>query len=193
VTRRDGLSALLVLLALAGVAALLQKQRPHGIVAGPAWAVDGDSLRVDGQEIRLAGLDAPELHQTCRRDGRSYPCGEVARAELRRMILNAVVTCDILGRDRYRRRLGRCSVHGEDIGASLVSRGLAVAYGRYAKEEERARRAGAGLWAGTFDQPSEWRKSHPPAHRQPQAVDQSGFPLTHGAERGRFPRSGADP
>lgn len=164
-TRLDGLGTLLVLLALAAGAVLLEAQRPQKVVSGSVQVIDGDSLRVDGREIRLAGLDAPEFHQTCQRDGHPYPCGEVARAELRRITVNAVVTCDILGRDRYRRRLGRCSVRGQDIGALLVSRGFAVAYGRYADEEKRARSAGAGLWAGPFDPPSEWRKSHPSAHR----------------------------
>ena len=164
-TQRDAIVALLVLAALAGAAALLEVRRPRNVVSGSARVIDGDSLRVDHQVIRLAGLDAPELHQTCQRAGRPYPCGEVARAELRRMTGNAIVTCDILGRDRYRRRLGRCSVDGEDIGASLVSRGFAVAYGRYADEEKQARRAGAGLWAGTFEAPSEWRKSHPSTRR----------------------------
>ncbi len=164
-TRRDAIVALFVLAALAGAAALLEVRRPRNVVSGSARVIDADSLRVDGQEIRLVGLDSPELHQPCHRADRPYPCGEVARAELRRMTGNAVATCDILGRDRYRRRLGRCSVDGEDIGASLVSRGFAVAYGRYVTEEKQARRAGAGLWAGIFEAPSEWRKSHPSAQR----------------------------
>ena len=162
--RRDGLAALLVIVALIGAAALFQARRPRDVIAGPAWVVDGDTIRIEGQPIRLAGLDAPELHQTCERGGRPYACGEAARAELRRMTVNAVVTCAIRKRDKYRRLLGQCAVHGEDIGASLVGRGFAVAYGGYAREEEEARRAGAGLWAGTFEPPSEWRKSHP-SHR----------------------------
>ena len=178
-----------------GALGAAQKQRPHGAVAGPAWAVDGDSLRVDGQEIRLAGLDAPELHQTCRRDGRSYPCGEVARAELRRMTLHAVVTCDILGRDRYRRRLGAAPSTARTSALRSSAAALRSPTGATRKRRSSARRAGAGLWAGTFDQPSDWRKSHPPAHRQPQgAVDQSGFPLTALARSVvDFRDSGADP
>jgi len=159
VTRRDALGAVLVLLTLAAFAAVLERLRPKTTVAGTTSVIDGDSLRIAGREIRLAGLDAPELRQTCRRDGQSYACGEVARAELRRMIANGAVTCAVQGRDKYRRDLGRCSVQGEDIGASLVRRGFAVAYGDYADEEERARRARLGLWAGTFEPPSDWRKA----------------------------------
>ena len=48
-------------------------------------AIDGDSLRKAGQEYRLHGIDAPELHQECSDgDGHPYPCGRLARDELRR-------------------------------------------------------------------------------------------------------------
>ena len=133
-------------------------------MAGPARVIDGDSLRVAGHEIRLAGIDAPELHQTCRRAGQPYACGLEARAALLRLTRDGAVTCDLVGHDRYGRDLARCAAGGRDIGAWLVGHGFAVAYGGYADEEEQARRAGAGLWAGSFDLPSDWRKAHPRAH-----------------------------
>jgi endonuclease YncB( thermonuclease family) len=164
--RWDGLGTLFVLLLLAGGVALREARRARTVVAGPARVIDGDSLRVDGHEIRLAGVDAPELHQTCRRAGLPYACGAEARAALRGLTRNGTVTCDLVGHDRYGRDLARCAVGDADIGAWLVSRGHAVAYGGYANEEEQARRAGVGLWAGTFDLPSEWRKSHPRPHER---------------------------
>jgi endonuclease YncB( thermonuclease family) len=43
-------------------------------------AVDGDSLRIRGQRVRLAGIGAPELRQTWRKDKRKpYPYGVIAR------------------------------------------------------------------------------------------------------------------
>jgi endonuclease YncB( thermonuclease family) len=161
--RWDGLGTLLVLLVLAGGLVLRESHRPREVVTGPARVIDGDSLRVDGHEIRLAGIDAPELHQTCRRAGLPYACGADARAALRGLTRNGAVTCDLLGHDRYGRDLARCTAGSTDLGAWLVTQGYAVAYGSYADEEEQARRAGAGIWAGTFDLPSEWRKAHPRA------------------------------
>ena len=38
-------------------------------VTGPARAIDGDTVEVAGERIRLHGIDAPESRQTCRRDG----------------------------------------------------------------------------------------------------------------------------
>ena len=47
-----------------------------------------------------------------------------------------------------------------DINRQLVRSGWAVAYGDFGDEERAAREAGAGLWAGTFDRPKDWRARH---------------------------------
>ena len=156
----DLVRAALVLAALIGAGVYLAP-KPSDRIAGHATAIDGDSLRLDGAEIRLTGLDAPELHQTCARDGRAYACGEAARGGLAQIIAGGPLACEITGRDRYRRRLARCTVGGRDIGALLVGRGLAVAYGAYTTEEVQARRDKVGLWAGAFQRPADWRKEHP--------------------------------
>lgn len=157
----------LVMAVLVGALALLQtwrtgegrRDRAPERVEGRARVVDGDTLRVDGVPVRLAGLDAPELAQSCARaDGAPYPCGEAAREALRRLIDDRSVACDVRGRDRYRRLLARCRVDGEDLGRRLVRDGLAVAYRGYEAEEREARARRRGLWAGTFQPPEAWRR-----------------------------------
>ena len=129
-------------------------------VTGPARITDGDSLRVNGVEIRLKGVDAPEMRQTCERAGRPYRCGEEARRVLSERIGDGSLTCRIEGRDRYRRALARCRVDGADLGAWLVEQGWAVGYRDYEREEARARRRRAGLWVGEFQRPIDWRREH---------------------------------
>ena len=129
-------------------------------VTGVAQVTDGDSLRVNGIEIRLKGIDAPELRQTCEREGRPYRCGQEARSVLLRRLSESEITCRIEGRDRYRRALATCSLDGDDIGAWLVEQGWAVGYRDYEREEARARSRSVGLWAGTFQRPVEWRREN---------------------------------
>jgi endonuclease YncB( thermonuclease family) len=135
--------------------------RPVGRgVQGGSHVIDGDSLRVQGVEIRLKGVDAPEMRQVCSRAGQAYRCGEVARRALEARIGDRPLVCRIEGRDRYARSLARCRVDGQDLGAWLVREGLAVGYRDYEAEETAARGRSAGLWAGEFQRPSAWRHEH---------------------------------
>lgn len=131
---------------------------PDEMIAGAARAIDGDSLVVSGREMRLKGLDAPELRQSCEIDGQSVACGRRAAAALRRWLARGPVTCTGNETDRYARLLVVCRVYGQDIGADLVRQGLAVDFGRYPAEEAEARKAGIGIWAGTFEQPQLYRR-----------------------------------
>jgi endonuclease YncB( thermonuclease family) len=131
------------------------------VITSRARVVDGDGLRLEGYEIRLDGIDAFELHQAC--DGR--PCGSAARAALSELISGQTVTCRPTDTDPYGRTIATCRVGGRDLGAELVRAGHALAYRRYSTayvdEEAQARRAGAGAWSGMFENPEDWRRSHP--------------------------------
>lgn len=130
-------------------------------VAGAAAIVDGDTLTIAGTRIRLRGIDAFERGQTCRRaGGASYDCGARATATLAGLVGGRPVSCEGRERDRYGRLLAVCTASGRDLNAAMVSAGWAVAYGAYDAAEFRARAAGAGAWAGTFDQPAQWRGGH---------------------------------
>ncbi len=94
-------------------------------VAGVASAIDGDTIEVHGQRIHLHGIDAPESRQLCRLDGKPWQCGTVAANALAEKIARRPVTCEDLGRDRYKRIIARCAVAGEDIESWMVQPGLA--------------------------------------------------------------------
>lgn len=136
---------------------------------GMAQAIDGDSLRLAGRELRLKGIDAPEFNQTCQRDGKEARCGREAHVALRKLLARAPVTCVGYEYDRYNRLLATCRSLGVDIAAAMVRSGMAVSYGDYLVEEAEARNAGNGLWAGTFDMPRDWRATHSTPH-QPSAA-----------------------
>lgn len=143
---------------------------------GSFTAVDGDSLRKDGKDFRLHAIDAPELFQTCwRADGREYDCGHAARDELRRLIRNADVTCQVLDTDRYGRAVAECSAGGVNLNEAMVRSGWAVAYTRHGQDhaaaQDAARSAKRGLWQGRFQQPEAWRNANRSGLMQPADAD----------------------
>lgn len=151
-----GALALLVL----GARHLEQRWSAYDEVAGFGEAVDGDSLKVAGQDIRLKGVDAPEISQWCfNRVGREYACGVAAKTWLRGHLQRGAVTCQIDGRDRYGRLLGICKRGDLALNAAMVREGIAVDYGDYPSEQAQARRHKSGLWSGQFMVPSEYRAS----------------------------------
>ena len=133
------------------------------LIIGRASVVDGDTLEIHGQRVRLFGIDAPEAGQTCEdASGKPFRCGQKAALVLDARIDEGVVTCEPKDVDRYGRTVAICRVFGEDLGAWMVGLGWAVAFRtystRYMPAEELARQRKSGLWAGRFDPPAEWRK-----------------------------------
>jgi endonuclease YncB( thermonuclease family) len=133
-------------------------------LAGFATVIDGDTLRIGGEKVRIEGIDAPELRQTCRdAQGRDWACGRIARQRLAAFIAGNEVACTERGRDRYGRMLAVCAAGAiADLGGALVRAGYAVDYRRYstayAADARSARAERRGLWQGQFDNPEDWRR-----------------------------------
>lgn len=151
--------------------ALLATPASAETITGIPRIVDGDSLVVNGIMIRSEGYDSPEWDQVCHRGEppRAYRCGLAAKDALRSLIAGRAVECEPVPqadggtKDRYGRTLARCSVGGVDIGAWMVEHGHALAFvrysDRYVPEERRAQAAKAGMWAGPFMPPWDWRSA----------------------------------
>ncbi len=153
----------LAIIRLAGIFILCLLATPAlADVTGTARVIDGDTLEIQGQRIRLHGIDAPESRQLCRLDGQPWQCGKDATDALTGKIARQPVTCEDLGRDRYNRIIGRCTVAGEDLEKWMVANGWAVAYRRYSldyvDQEADAQAARRGIWASEFVPPWEWRR-----------------------------------
>ena len=131
---------------------------------GRATVVDGDTLGIRNQKIRLHGIDAPESSQRCTRpNGKEWRCGQKAANALSDKIGQRNVRCVGDKRDRWGRLIAVCFLGSEDLNAWLVRRGWSVAYRRYSKDyvpqEGRARQAKAGVWSGTFEMPWDRRRA----------------------------------
>jgi endonuclease YncB( thermonuclease family) len=150
---------------LVGAIAALAIPDARGL-EGTARVIDGDTLEIGGQRIRLWGIDAFESSQTCTTDNItvSYPCGRAATQTMEELVRNQHVTCTRKDIDRYKRVVAQCFVGTTDIGRALVLRGWAFDYtqyshGYYRDVQEGAREAKRGAWGGSFQWPWDYRHS----------------------------------
>lgn len=142
-------------------------------ISGEARAGDGDSLEVGGRRVRLVGIDAPELDQTCDRSGTTWRCGEDAKAFLASLVAGQRVDCQGQGSDQYARVLAVCWAGRTEINRVLVEQGWATAFRRYsdayAADELRAKAQHLGIWNSTFVSPGDYRLAKlPPVPRSAQ-------------------------
>ncbi|MFC3230345.1 thermonuclease family protein [Marinibaculum pumilum] len=150
----------ILILALWSPAAITGTDLP--VLAGRASVIDGDTLEIHGERIRLSGIDAPESSQHCETmAGEAWPCGRRAAQALDREIGTSLVRCEPQSRDRYGRFIATCSAGAGDLGAWLVRSGWALAYRRYSLayvDDERAAQVDrAGIWSGLFTAPWDYR------------------------------------
>lgn len=158
-------------LACAPVPALAQA------VSGPATVVDGDTLDLTGVRVRLFGVDAVELNQTCERGGEAWRCGEDARAQLGALVAGLTVTCQPRDTDVYGRMVAVCEADGTDLSQAMAWSGYAVALTQfseaYVPSVAAAQAQKAGIWDSRFVTPGEWRAVHPRDLQRAQALRQA--------------------
>lgn len=135
-----------------------------GRLSGEAQVIDGDTLDIAGERVRLEGVDAPEMAQACQRaNGSQWSCGQEAQKALERMTHDQVVMCDRTGQDKYRRTLAHCYANGESLNAALIKAGLARAFVKYSNafvtEERAAQLARIGIWEGDNMAPWDFRQA----------------------------------
>ena len=130
---------------------------------GQVSVVDGDTLELHGQRIRIFGIDAPESSQLCEaKTGKSWRCGAAAANALSTFIASRPVECMPRDRDRYQRVVAQCQVAGMDIGAWLVGSGWALAFRRYSTDyvlaETKAAQGRRGIHDSYFVAPWDYRR-----------------------------------
>jgi endonuclease YncB( thermonuclease family) len=164
---RTLLDAIVFAAALTIVVVILDRFNLMEVGTGNARAKDGDSLTLNGTEVRLFGIDAPELNQSCGSNAGEYPCGREATEALRGLLRNKVINCKSLETDRYGRAVSICWDDKLEINNEMVRLGWAIAYFRhataYAKAQKEARAAKRGIWRGRFEMPENYRAHHRPA------------------------------
>ena len=143
-------------------------------IGGKALVIDADTIEVGeaATQVRLDGIDAPELKQPCTAaDGSEWGCGREAGLALERHIAGRNVICDRL-RPGLVRLWGICRIEGEEaeLNRWVVEAGWAFAFVKssraYAGDEAAARLARRGIWSGRAPIPPwDWRRNRKRATR----------------------------
>lgn len=129
--------------------------------------VAGDVVKIDGKVYRLWDIDALEPHQRCI-DG--WAGGAVAKLALYELVRDHQVTCQPKGTDRKGRTVAVCRADGVDLGATMISIGLARAHTHsnsdYVERETSAKAAKLGIHRHDCIKAWQWleQKAEPVQH-----------------------------
>jgi len=123
---------------------------------------DGDTVKIDDHgkiyKLRITDIDAPE---------RTQAYGLKSRRALISFCKNAKVQVQLLGTDKYGRKLGKLECNNQDVSFYMLENGDAWFYEQYSSDsalelaEMEARNHKRGLWQSQHPTPPwVWRKNH---------------------------------
>lgn len=93
------------------------------VITGPAYVVDGDSLVIRKTQVRIFGVDAPEIN---------HPFGNKAKWAMVKLCKGKEIRAEVLEVDTHGRTVARCYLpDGRDLSAELVKQGLALDWPKY--------------------------------------------------------------
>ena len=147
----------------------------------PGNAIDGGTLLLRGVEVQLFGMDAMEADQACQdAAGADYPCGRRAAHALQTLLQTGEVVCFPLFAINESRVVAVCELaeDGADVPTApgdfmragrernlsrlMIAQGHALSIGigseYFHDEQNEAQRQRIGIWQGSFQPPSAWRR-----------------------------------
>ena len=90
---------------------------PSTIIGG-CWVIDGDTIHIGSNKIRLQGINAPELEELY---------GKQAKWALHKLVKGQTITAHPSGEESYGRIVAKCFLEdGRDLAAEMVKMGLAL-------------------------------------------------------------------
>lgn len=99
------------------------------VLEGPAYVTDGDTITIQKTQIRLYGIDAPELN---------HPYGKKAKWAMVSLCKGQRIRAEITDEDEYGRTVAKCFLpDGRDLSGELVKQGLAIDWPKFSKGKYR--------------------------------------------------------
>ena len=134
-----------------------------GEFAGMPRVIDGDTVQFGEVRVRMEGIDAPQTDQLCLDGaGARWNCGVTARQQLKALAGKKSWRCEVVRKSPFGRLVANCRADGQDIALQMIRNGWAMvsatAPATYLAAQQYASETGAGLWAGAFIAPLDWRQ-----------------------------------
>lgn len=138
----------------------------HRVIDGDTVIVNCPTAALHQANIRIWGLDAPEMGQK--------PWGDLSKKHLIHIFQTSeqdIINVKILDIDQYNRYIGKIFINNKstDVGLELIKQGFAVVYKQYNHDpqyqecEDHAKVSKLGIWQtkGSQQDPAAWRKVNP--------------------------------
>jgi len=104
-------------------AASAKPQVQHRVLHGAAYVTDGDTIVIKKTQVRLFGVDAPEL---------DHPYGKKAKWAMVKLCKGQTIRAEVTEQDEYGRTVARCYLpDGRDLSAEMVKLGLAIDWPKF--------------------------------------------------------------
>lgn len=93
------------------------------VLTGAAYVTDGDTIKINKTQVRLFGIDAPEMN---------HPYGKKAKWALHKLCKDQIVRAEITDVDDHGRTVAHCYLQdGRDLSAEMVKQGLAIDWPKF--------------------------------------------------------------
>ena len=120
-------------------------------MTGPCYVVDGDTIVIGYQNIRLSGIDAPEI---------DHPYGKNAKWHLVNLTKGHHIRAVFHGTQTHAREVATCYLpDGRDLSAEMVAAGLAIDWPKFSGGKYRyleAPDARKRMWRADARQKGKW-------------------------------------
>ncbi len=101
------------------------------ILSGSAYVVDGDTLVIKKTQVRLFGVDAPEMN---------HPYGKKAKWALVSLCKGQKIRAEVTEQDTHGRTVAKCYLEdGRDLSAEMVKLGLAIDWPKFSGGQYRSK------------------------------------------------------
>jgi micrococcal nuclease len=118
---------------------------------GTCFVVDGDTIVIGNHNIRLAGIDAPEM---------DHPYGKNAKWHLVKLTRGEKITAVFHGEQTHAREVATCYLaDGRDLSAEMVKAGFAIDWPKFSGGKYRHLEvpdARKKMWRASARQRGQW-------------------------------------